>query len=159
LPPPPDDILPPAPDGESRREVWDQHTESRRCTLCHQHINPAGFVLEDFDVAGLYRTEYADDGYVDSLVYADASLERAGLRDMNGGASFSEAMADSPVFRSCFARAWVEYALGRPHRRSTDEDAIASVTNALSAESLLDALADLAASPLFLTRNQLGEAR
>ncbi len=42
------------------RTVLEQHRKDATCNSCHQHIDPIGFALENFDAAGRWRARYAN---------------------------------------------------------------------------------------------------
>jgi hypothetical protein len=61
-PPPPPDVpeLEESPDAEAAatvRERLEQHRRNPVCASCHNHIDPIGFGLENFDMLGRWRTE------------------------------------------------------------------------------------------------------
>jgi hypothetical protein len=61
-PPPPPDVPPleEAKNTESSqtiRELLEQHRRNPACASCHDHIDPIGFGLENFDMLGRWRTE------------------------------------------------------------------------------------------------------
>jgi len=61
IPPPPSGVEAVEPDTRGAttiREQLDLHRESESCNACHVKIDPAGFALESFDVAGGYRERY-----------------------------------------------------------------------------------------------------
>jgi hypothetical protein len=41
--------------GKSFRELLKQHQEDQRCSVCHKHIDPLGFALQNFDISGRWR--------------------------------------------------------------------------------------------------------
>ena len=45
---------------ETIKQVIDAHRESTSCNSCHRKIDPLGIALENFDVIGRWRDEYAD---------------------------------------------------------------------------------------------------
>ena len=63
LPPSPPPPNVPAVEADTRgattiREQLQLHRNSASCAACHQHIDPPGFALESFDVAGAWRERY-----------------------------------------------------------------------------------------------------
>ncbi|MDB5294701.1 MAG: hypothetical protein JWO31_684 [Phycisphaerales bacterium] len=63
LPPPPPPPSVPAVDPDTRgattiRQQLDLHRNMASCAACHTKIDPAGFALESFDVAGGWRDRY-----------------------------------------------------------------------------------------------------
>jgi hypothetical protein len=61
VPPPPTGVQPVDPDTRGATTIRDQlakHRTQSVCKSCHARIDPAGFALENFDVAGGYRDRY-----------------------------------------------------------------------------------------------------
>lgn len=61
VPPPPSGVPPLEPDtrgAKTIREQLAQHRSQAFCNSCHSRIDPAGFALENFDVAGGQRDKY-----------------------------------------------------------------------------------------------------
>ncbi|GAB4364826.1 MAG: hypothetical protein OHK0021_08590 [Bryobacter sp.] len=61
IPPPPAAVPAVEPDTRGAatiRELLAKHRSDTTCNSCHQKIDPAGFALESFDVAGGYRDKY-----------------------------------------------------------------------------------------------------
>ncbi len=59
--PPPPNVPAVEPDtrgATTLREQLKLHSHDTSCATCHQHIDPPGFALESFDVAGAWRTRY-----------------------------------------------------------------------------------------------------
>jgi hypothetical protein len=115
---PPDDIDTTVPDtaGATERARIEAVTSQPKCAGCHSYINPFGFVLENFDAIGRWRTE--DEGQP-----IDASIEVDFLDEGPFG-------TDSPVdalrtftqswrFQQCFARQLFRFYMGRD---DTDAD-------------------------------------
>ena len=115
---PPDNVTPIPPTGEgTNRQVVEDHTQSQdTCAACHTRlINPYGFVFENYDAIGAYRT-------MDNGLPVDASvtpLIDTGEVAVSGAVEFAEVLAGSREAHECFARHLLEYARGRQH---TDVD-------------------------------------
>ena len=130
-----DDAPPPAPPNIpaltrlagkvlTTRERLLAHQEDPQCASCHRKIDPVGYGLENFDVAGQWRTEdsyqaVAANGKPDPkasktwVIEAAAALHKGpafqdfyGLRDIIASRSGD--------FARGFSEALLEYALGRP---------------------------------------------
>ena len=59
--PPPPDVPPIEPDirgATTIRQQLDKHRNTPACATCHNHIDPPGFALENFDPIGNYREFY-----------------------------------------------------------------------------------------------------
>ncbi len=99
------------------------HQEDPQCANCHRKIDPIGFGLENFDAAGLWRTEdrYTKPGLGEkrwtidpaaSLHNGPAFKDYFELRDIVAGRSEG--------FARGFTEALLEYGLGRPCGFSDD---------------------------------------
>ena len=100
------------------------HQEEPQCANCHRRIDPPGLALENFDAVGAWRTE---DSYapVDAHGQANPALKKTwpievagrfhGGHSFVGFDGFRDAVAAwEKDFARGFAKALVEYALGRP---------------------------------------------
>lgn len=69
-PPPPNDVPPLAEDaGDANftiRERSSAHRENPSCAGCHSQLDPLGFALENFDITGRWRSQYANGRDVDA---------------------------------------------------------------------------------------------
>jgi hypothetical protein len=154
LPPPPDEI-PPIPGDEgitmTSRERIEMHTGPGTCgASCHgTYINPIGYAFESFDGLGQYRTEELGLP-VDSAAtfeFADGPVSYDGAGELTG------AMAERVQTHDCYAKHWVEYALGRDTAGS-DLDLIQSMGDAsLGGLSLRELIIELVQSEEFRARN------
>jgi hypothetical protein len=113
------------------RERMIAHQEQPQCANCHRRIDPIGFGLENFDAAGLWRTEdsYQKKGVGKKTWPVDPAAafhngpafeSYFGLRDI------IDSKADA--FAQGFTEALIEYALGRPYGFS-DEELAADILN------------------------------
>jgi hypothetical protein len=100
------------------------HQEEPQCANCHRRIDPPGLALENFDAVGAWRTE---DSYtpVDAHGQPNAAMKKTWPIEVAGrfygGSSFvgfdgfrDAVAAREKDFARGFAKALVEYALGRP---------------------------------------------
>lgn len=130
------------------------HQEEAQCASCHRKIDPIGLGLENFDAAGLWRTE-------DSSVAVNASGKADPKSKKTWAISAAAAFHNGPAFQDyfglrdivasksdAFARgfsaALIEYALGRPCGFSDEALADAMLSRArkkdLSMRELVHAL-------------------
>jgi len=83
VPPPPDDVDTSIPadtgEGKTLRERLEAHRENPECAACHAFIDPPGFLFENFDPVGSYRT--LDNGYP---IDASGDLDGEALADARG---------------------------------------------------------------------------
>ena len=157
LPPPPDAIPPiPGDDGVTMtsRERIELHTGPGTCgASCHgTYINPIGYAFESFDSLGQYRTEELGLP-IDSAAsfdFADGSVS------FDGAGELSQAMSDRVQTHDCYAKHWLEYALGRDTAGS-DLDLIQHMGDAsLSGFSIRELIVELVQSEEFQVRNAEG---
>lgn len=99
------------------------HQEEAQCASCHRKIDPIGLGLENFDAAGLWRTEDSSmalnaAGKPEPKSRKTWTISAAGA--LHNGPSFQDyqglrqvVAARTPAFAQGFSRALVEYALGR----------------------------------------------
>lgn len=119
LPPPPDNVTPlPGGSNKTTRDLVDSHTGDGTCGKgCHSTlINPAGFAFESYDAIGRYRT--TDNGFpVNSA--AEYSLGGT-MVQYKDAIEWSQLIAESAEANRCFAKHWVEFALGRDAQPEDD---------------------------------------
>ena len=123
-PEPPDDVPAITPDtanAKTIREVLAAHRADSACASCHRSIDPIGFVLENFDPVGRYRSHY-------SILTQDKEgkpvVEEGQLIDPIGtykdGTRFTNihdlkryVLSNIDMFSLCLARKLTEYGTGR----------------------------------------------
>jgi hypothetical protein len=123
------------------------HQESAQCASCHRKIDPIGFALENFDAAGLWRTE---DSYqaMDDQGKPIPKAKKTWTIDPSGafhrGPAFQNFAEMRDVVASrvdAFARgltsALIEYGLGRPCGFSDEALVDSVVTQAKSRDFAL----------------------
>jgi hypothetical protein len=110
--------LPPAgvnttlPEGmfKTERERVEMATQSGTCQGCHSVINPFGFMQENYDAIGRYRTR--DNGAaIDAHVMLRVLDE--GPLDTSSPVEALSAITDSLLFEQCFTRQFFRFYLGR----------------------------------------------
>jgi hypothetical protein len=123
IPPPPDPTVianPPRPDpAASSRQQLEARTGQGFCVSCHRSINPPGFVLEQFDALGRFRTE--EKVITDSGIFIhplDTRLATANIDSSTDPAvdnilGYTEILARSPRAHQCFVEHWYMYAFAR----------------------------------------------
>jgi hypothetical protein len=100
------------------------HQEDPQCANCHRKIDPIGFGLENFDAAGLWRTEdrYTKPGLGEKKWIIDPAAA------LHNGPAFKDyfelrniVAGRSEGFARGFTEALLEYGLGRPCGFSDEE--------------------------------------
>ena len=152
LPPPPVElnVAPPPPDPSlSTRERWAQHSSDAQCRQCHQEIDPIGFLFEEYDGIGQFRT--TDEGHP---VDATGGVPFLGVADgLEGVGDLAGELASSGEVAQCFATQWLRFSLGRleqpADQASTDE-----MVDVLAENSMREGVVALLRSPSFRHRYQ-----
>jgi len=129
LPPPPPNVPPakPATAGGTTRQRFTEHDQNECAKGCHMLMDPIGYAFEHYDGIGRYRT--MDNGQ---------PVDSTGTLNIDGAdKSFADALeltkilSTSDTVRSCFAKQWFRFAVGR---NETDADAasLASIATAFA---------------------------
>jgi len=99
-----------AMDAVCKYERYAEHRDqSSSCAGCHSLVDPIGFGLENFDIAGRYR-EY-DDGLPECTI--DGSGEIVGIGSFNGPGELSQLLVDNDYVDACAVEQFLTFALGR----------------------------------------------
>lgn len=86
------------------RERLKEHATNRVCASCHNHSDPVGLALENFDTIGGYRTK-------ENGRDIDVSATLQG-KTFSGAQGLGLFMHDNPKFTSCLARKLYSYGRG-----------------------------------------------
>lgn len=150
---------PPVSDDTTTRQRYEIKTADAVCSGCHSVINPVGFVLEQYDAIGRFRSEEIVIDDVSGEVLATLPIDSAARPALDGsdalissGIELSQQLVDSGKLEGCFARQYFRATFGRSE---TDDDACAiGRVEATLAQggSLREALREIAGDPLFRTR-------
>jgi len=163
LPDPPADIGEPpelSPD-MTTREHFEELTmqPGSSCIGCHGSINPLGFVTENYDPIGRFRTEEMIFGEDEMLLTTKPVDTQAtviiGGNEMaiEDGVELSELVALSDKADQCIARNYYRFAYGHAEDLSADGCTLQTVHQALRGTgSLKDMLASIALDTSFKTR-------
>jgi hypothetical protein len=156
LPPPPvtvnvDDI----PETNCKSELFEVH-QMGGCAGCHARMDPIGWGLENYDLAGRYREH--DEGKPECAIDGDGNI--AELGDFRGPAELASLLLESGGLEECAIRQVVRYSMGR-EERADDEAFIAELATARRGTpwTFRDLVLDLIESDRFvLVRDDEGEA-
>ncbi|WP_413294629.1 DUF1588 domain-containing protein [Bdellovibrio sp. HCB185ZH] len=114
-------FAPPVPDpNQSQRAQIETRTSPVRCQACHSLINPMGFVMENYNAFGKYRT-------VESIFDANGNIlanhpvnakvkpniESGNDPEVNGLSEMATAIANSSRGPACMVKQWGTYTIGR----------------------------------------------
>jgi len=86
------------------RERLNAHATNPACASCHNHSDPIGLPLEEFDSLGMHRT--SENGQP-----IDVSGQLMGKKFMGAG-GLGQALHDNPRFPACVARKLFAYGVG-----------------------------------------------
>jgi hypothetical protein len=109
-PPPGIDTTLPATPATTERQKIEAKTKNQPCAGCHTYINPFGFMQENYDALGRWRT--TDQG---QPIDASASFEflDEGLPNTTTPLEALRALTGSGRFKQCFTRQLYRYYMGR----------------------------------------------
>jgi hypothetical protein len=97
-------------DAICKYERYAEHRDqSSSCAGCHSLMDPIGFGLENFDVAGRYREH--DEGLPECII--DGAGEIAGVGAFNGPGELSELLVENDYVDACAVKQFLTFALGR----------------------------------------------
>jgi len=122
VPPPPPTVMvdqPPTGDGTSacKLDRYTLHRESSSsCSGCHSQMDPIGFGLEQYDIAGRFRTH--DDGHPECPIDGAGELPPYGT--FSGPAELATKLIDSGQLEPCIVQQYLAFAIGRAPLSATD---------------------------------------
>jgi hypothetical protein len=91
---------------------FDRYAEHRAipsCATCHDKMDSIGFGLENYDVAGRFRTH--DDGLPQCAIAGQGSVD--GIGTFQGPAELARRIVDSKRLEACVVRQLYGFAVGR----------------------------------------------
>jgi hypothetical protein len=151
--------LPDDPDATERQRI-EAATQPATCAACHSLINPYGFMLENYDHIGQWRTSDEEGRPINaSITLALRELDAMGMPTDVSLATDSpvvalQGMARSLQFQQCFARQMFRYYLGR-RELPTDDPTLRQMFFQFAeanSQNIIGMLATLAGSRTFSDR-------
>jgi hypothetical protein len=154
-PPPVPAMVPPLPPVDktvikTTRQRFEQHTTAAFCSGCHTHFDPMGYVFENYDAIGAWRSQ-------ENGVPVDSSGAIVGTQMSDGpmanAVQMAKALAASPEVHACFTRQVFRFDVGRTEG-AADECAIQQITKAFTDGKLdlRELLVAIASSPSYTAR-------
>lgn len=130
---------------------YDAHRTLESCKSCHAQLDPIGYGLENYDIAGRYRTH--DDG--NEACVLPGTGELPGYGTFSGPGQLARLLVESGELEACFVEHLLSYAVGRELRPEEDaaRDALLASFKA-DGYSLQQALGRLVADERFALRQE-----
>jgi hypothetical protein len=154
LSPPPPSVMadkPPAGDQGAvcKYDRYAAHRTSSSCAGCHSLTDGIGFGLENYDLAGRYRTH--DDGLTQCTITGQGEI--AGVGTFHGPAELGALLVDKGLIDACIVRQYLQFALGHKLNDS-DASAVTQLTQrfADSDHALMDLILNFVESDAFARR-------
>ncbi len=143
------DQPPKSDESPCKSERYKEHA-SGSCAGCHATIDPIGFGLERFDIAGRYRTH--DDGLTQCAIEGKGSFPGGG--SFSGPAELAEQLIASGALEACVVQQYLSFALGRAVSER-DAGALTSLTRAFEGERrFMELMLALVESDAFALRKE-----
>jgi hypothetical protein len=166
-PPPPPGTPTIEPDtrrAKTIRELMSAHTIDTKCAACHRKIDPIGFVLENFDPLGRWRTHYPEwtkNEKGEPVAKSGAPIDARG--EFTGGVQFENVddlreyvLANIDKFGACLSEKLLTYAIGRrpnyAERHEISRIVRDNVSKSKEGAGFRDMLLELIKSEAFRTR-------
>jgi len=106
------DQPPASPDKVCKIDRYDEHRALASCGSCHSLLDPIGYGLESYDIAGRYRTH--DDAHEECVLPDKGELPGHG--EFSGPGQLAQLLVDSGQLEACFLQHLMTYAVGRELR-------------------------------------------
>ncbi|MCP3144990.1 DUF1592 domain-containing protein [Pyxidicoccus xibeiensis] len=145
------------------REVVERLTETQgSCPSCHRtHLNPLGFVTENFDALGRFRSAqrlFDSNGQqvAERPVRTDTALAMLSgdTRPVSSAADVTQLILESGQYEDCFARQYFRYTFARAESDAADQPMLDALNAAARGrQSLRAVLASVALRPEFQRRD------
>ncbi|HEY4105414.1 MAG TPA: DUF1588 domain-containing protein, partial [Polyangiaceae bacterium] len=159
-PPPNVPTFPGVPPNSSVRQAYEAFTSPSLCQGCHARINPVGFLFENYDTIGQYRTIDDNGQPVNSDVTVVSALDTNGDPDPKlnvetpNAVQFTKNLAsDGSVATQCMVTQLYRYALKRIEN-DADQDTLSKLAGdyTTSSQSLSKLISGLTQTQGFMNR-------
>jgi hypothetical protein len=153
-PPPPNvnsDNPPGNKDAVCKSERYAEHRSSSACAGCHAQLDPIGFGLEQYDMAGRFRSH--DEDLPQCAIDGQGSLPGHG--DFSGPAELGALLVKDDLVADCMVRQFYQFAVGRTPEAS-EQPAIVALSQHFAENDyrLADLVIDYVASEAFALRRE-----
>jgi hypothetical protein len=155
LPPPPNvaaDKPPPASQSAvCKADRYAAHRTSSSCAGCHSLTDGIGFGLEQYDIAGRFRTH--DDGMPECSL--DGQGEIVGVGSFRGPKELGALLVEHDLVAPCLVKQYVQFALGRK-ADATEAGVLDALSSGFASNhhDLGQLIEDYVASPAFARRSE-----
>ncbi len=113
MPPPPNVMAdkPPAGSGNAvcKYDRYAEHRSNASCAGCHSLTDGIGFGLENYGLAGVYRTH--DDGHPECTIAGKGEI--LGVGTFSGPAELGKLLVDQNLVQACIVQQFLRFAIGR----------------------------------------------
>jgi hypothetical protein len=155
IPPPPANVDVDQPPGKGsdlcKLDRYDEHRSIASCAGCHDQMDPIGYGLENYDVAGRYRTH--DDGKPECVLPGTGELP--GYGSFAGPAELAAKLIEASVLDGCLVEQLASFAVGRELTPDEGERVVALTDSFRSGgRALQGLLVEYAASDGFALRKE-----
>jgi hypothetical protein len=138
-------------DAVCKYDRYAEHRTSSSCASCHSQLDPIGFGLEMYNIAGQLRTH--DDGLPQCSIAGQGEV--VGYGTFSGPAELGKLLLDKSLVQPCIARQFMQFAIGRKPAADEDDEVNAlSGTFAQSGYALQELILSYVASPAFGLRRE-----
>ena len=136
----------------TNRQLFEQRVSPSACQGCHVRIDGFGYGFENYDAAGIYRTE-------DAGLPVDASGHAYGIGNdapYEGAVELQGLLGESDVVRDCVAKQWFVYANGRA-MEPADTCQVEAIQQAFAESdgNLMELLVNIVMRPEFRLRSRV----
>lgn len=152
---PPANVMADKPPGDKdavcKSDRYAEHRSNGACASCHDQLDPIGFGLEQFDIAGRRREH--DEGLPQCAIEGSGAV--TGYGDFSGPAELGALLVENDLVQDCVVRQLTQFALGRKPEGSEEQlvETLANdfATNRYAFDRLL---VDMIAQPAFALRRE-----
>jgi len=140
------DEPPSAMDATCKVDRYEQHRTSAACATCHSALDPIGFGLENYDMAGRFREH--DNDNESCSIEGVGNVEPYG--EFSGPGELAQILVEQGEIDDCVLRQYLSFAVGRKLTAGEDGLAEGLVERLRSGDHLLTSvLVDYVASAAF----------
>jgi hypothetical protein len=152
---PPANVMADKPPGDGdavcKTDRYAEHRSNGACASCHDQLDPIGFGLEQFDVAGRKREH--DDGLPQCAIEGQGQV--TGYGAFSGPAELGALLVEEELIHDCIVKQLAQFALGRQIDESEEEMLAALASGFADSDYAFERLlVDYVAKPAFALRRE-----